>query len=111
MPILLKNILRENVENRLNLMRIEALMEKVLEEITEEEAKPISELFTLMKGQRCALNATPYTKFNVTEWMFVVEGVRQTINMLRAEVIALQNTSDCVRALIVALDDSVLLTT
>ena len=106
----LRNILRENVENRLNITKIETLVEKVLADVKGAKDTKITELYSVLCTQRCALNAFPYTSFNIFEWQIMVGSVRATLDSLRGEALSLSTNEDCVRALIVALDESMLTT-
>jgi hypothetical protein len=108
MSLLLRDILRENVERRLNLMAIQALVEKVVTEVSTDKTAKLIEMFTVLSVQVSAMNAIPYTVFNIRDWQYTVGGVQATLHVLREEVLALPMEHECVRALANALDDSLL---
>jgi len=66
--IKLKDILLENTENRVNLMKLEALMEKMLPEMTKTENSKITQLCTEVHDMVGKLNTLPYTIHNRDEW-------------------------------------------
>ena len=72
MSLSLKSILRENVENRINLMRLTALLEKVTCCISAAHAKTLTETFAEVSMMATNLNSLPYTKFNMNEWQLLI---------------------------------------
>lgn len=86
MSLLLKDLLRENMERRLNLMKVQAIMEKVLPEISKEQANKLSELFTEASIMATQLNMTPYTKFKMVEWQLSIGAVHAKLYELKEEV-------------------------
>jgi hypothetical protein len=105
--LLLKNLLREAKENRINLMKISTLMEKVLPEITQAQSTKLTELFTEVSMMVTNLNTLPYTKFNITEWQILLATTYNKITELREEVgkISEANESIDCKPLIKALDE------
>lgn len=83
---LLKNIIRENMERRLNLMKVQAIMEKVLPEVSKEQANKLSELFTEISMMATQLNMTPYTKFKMVEWQLSIGAVHAKLYEMKEEV-------------------------
>jgi len=86
MSLLLKDLLRENMERRLNLMKVQAIMEKVLPEVSKEQANKLSELFTEISMMATQMNATPYTKFNLMEWKLSLAMVHTKLYEMKEEV-------------------------
>jgi hypothetical protein len=105
--LLLKDLLREAKENRINLMRISTLMEKILPEVTAPQSKKLTEMFTEVSMMVTHLNSLPYTKFNVTEWQILIATTYAKITELRETVgkISEENTSINCKPLIKALDE------
>ena len=66
--IKLKDILLENTQNRVNLMKLEALMEKMIPEMTKTENNKIIQLSTEVHDMVGKLNMLPYTIHNRDEW-------------------------------------------
>jgi hypothetical protein len=105
--IRLTELLREAKENRINLMRISTLMEKVIPEITEPQSKKLTELFAETSMLVTNLNSMPYTKFNINEWQVMLVATYAKLNEFRQEVIKISETAtapDC-KVLINALDE------
>jgi hypothetical protein len=66
--IRLKDILLENTENRVNLMKLEALMEKMLPELTKTENTKLTQLCTEVHEMVGKFNTLPYTIHNRDDW-------------------------------------------
>jgi hypothetical protein len=66
--IRLKDILMENTENRVNLMKLEALMEKMIPEMTKVQNTKITQLCTEVHEMVGKFNTLPYTVHNADEW-------------------------------------------
>ena len=107
MELLLKNLLREAKENRINLMKISTLMEKILPELTDFQSKKVTEMFEEVSLRVSNLNALPYTKFNVLEWQSAIVELYEKIMELREKlaVIAEDNKDLHCTPLIDALDE------
>ena len=56
MALSLKSILRENVENRINLMRLTALIEKVVGQLSATQSKSLVECFAEVSMMATNLN-------------------------------------------------------
>lgn len=85
--LLLKNLLRENMERRVNLMKVSAIMDKVLPEVSKEQGKKLTELFTEVSMLATQMNVLPYTKFNITEWQISVATIHVKLHELKEEVV------------------------
>jgi len=83
--IKLKNILLENTENRINLLKLEALMEKLTPELTKTQNTKISQLCTEMHEMVDALNKLPYTIHNHMEWKVLRLGLMGKLLEVKAE--------------------------
>lgn len=87
MSLLLKNLIRENMERRLNLMKVSGIMEKVLPEVSKEQATKLSELFAEASMMATQMNMLPYNKFNLMEWKLSISMVHSKLYELKDEVI------------------------
>lgn len=83
--IRLTDILLENSKNRVNLMKLEAIMEKMKPEFTKAENKKISELCTEVHQMAESLNNLPYTIFNHQEWNLLRLGLMAKLVEVKAE--------------------------
>lgn len=66
--IRLQDILLENTENRVNLMKLQALMEKMTPELTKTENTKLTQLCTEVHDMVGQFNMLPYTIHNRDEW-------------------------------------------
>lgn len=67
----LKDLLNEvtsQVPRRVNLMRVEALLEKVAPQLSEKDQKKLAEVYIELKTLAESMNMTPYTIFNADHW-------------------------------------------
>jgi len=64
----LKDLLSENVENRVSLTRIEAILEDLAPQLSEAEQNKLAGAYVELKTLATALNETPYTIFNHDHW-------------------------------------------
>ena len=87
MSLSLKSILRENVENRINLMRLSTLIEKVVGHLSATQSKSLVECFAEVSMMATNLNSLPYTKFNMNEWQLLIAATYVKLNELRNEVV------------------------
>jgi hypothetical protein len=103
----MKNLLRESAERRLNVMRIQVLVEKVIPEVTESQAKTLTELCAEISMRVTNLNAIPYTIFNAHVWQLAIMETYMKITELREEVVKISEggKSECCAPLIKALDE------
>lgn len=68
MSTLLKNIINETVENRVSLTRVDALIAKIGEELSEADQKKLAEPYVELQLVADMLNQTRYTMENAREW-------------------------------------------
>lgn len=66
--IRLTELLLETTENRVNLMKLEVLMEKFLPELTKTQNTTLTQLCLDVHTMSGTLNMLPYTIHNATEW-------------------------------------------
>jgi hypothetical protein len=66
--IRLTDLLLETTENRVNLMKLEVLMEKFLPELTKTQNTTLTQLCLDVHTMTGTLNMLPYTIHNATEW-------------------------------------------
>ena len=88
--IRLTDLLVENAENRINLMKIQTIMEKLYPELTGEQSKKLMELCTEMHMMASQLNTIPYirTETALVEWKLLVTAFKTKVNELKEEVIS-----------------------
>lgn len=67
--IKLKEILAEGTtERRVNLMRVEAVLENIAHHLSEADQKKLAKAFVELHELACTLNETPQTIFNTDQW-------------------------------------------
>lgn len=108
--IRLKNLLNEASflkENRINLMKITTILEKVLEELPKTKTKKLTEVFTEFSVMSEKLNQLPFNYFNMTEWKFLNLAAHVKLTELREEVLKLikEDNTSTLTPLINALDE------
>jgi hypothetical protein len=106
--IRLKDLLVENPENRVNLMKVQAVMEKLYPELTGEQSKKIMELCTEAHLMASQLNMKPVirTESSLAEWKLLVAAMNAKLAELKEEVVRVceQKKIDC-RTVVKALDE------
>lgn len=107
--IKLTDILLENAYNRVNLMKIGALMEKALPELTKDQSEKLTELFTELSMMATNMNGLPYTvkEYKLNEWQLLIASFHKKLDEFRSEVMNIHEKSDKVNCtpLIKALDE------
>jgi O6-methylguanine-DNA--protein-cysteine methyltransferase len=99
--IKLKDLLSEatsQVPRRVELMRVEAILENIASKLSEAEQKKIAEVYLDLKMVAESLNMTPYTVFNNQHWTLLEMIVRGKVAEFKliAEDIAEDNKDvDC----------------
>lgn len=97
--IKLKNILTEGTaERRINLMRVEAVLENLAHHLSEVDQKKLAKTFLELHELVCSLNETPQTIFNTEQWTLLNMVLAGKVAELRliAEDIAEDNKEvDC----------------
>jgi len=67
--IKLTNLLMESTtERRVNLMRVEAVLENLAHHISEKDQQKLAKVFVELHEIACSLNETPQTIFNHVQW-------------------------------------------
>jgi hypothetical protein len=84
--IRLRDVLKENTENRINLMKLEALMEKMLPALTKTQNTKLTQLCTELHEMVNSLNVLPYTIYNRTEWPVLQIALMTKLMELKTEV-------------------------
>lgn len=110
--IRLQDIIMENntaqghTENRVSLIKIAVIMEKVLPSVDKSVATRLTELFAEVSDITSTLNATPYTKFNMEGWEFAKAALYAKIVEMKVEVEKLCESDKVdVKPLVKALDE------
>lgn len=68
MSLQLKRLILENKENRVNLMRIEAILENVAPKLGKKEQEKLASIYVELQTLAETLNQTPYSVFNQNHW-------------------------------------------
>jgi hypothetical protein len=68
MSIKMKNLIMENTENRVNLMRLEEILAKVAPQLSTSEQEKLADVYVELKMLVESLNVTPHTVFNNKDW-------------------------------------------
>jgi L-rhamnose mutarotase len=68
----MKNLIKENTENRVNLMRLDAILEKLAPQLSTSEQEKLADVYIDLKEIADALNVTPYTIFNNADWKLLI---------------------------------------
>jgi hypothetical protein len=88
--IRLTELLSESMlERRVNLMRVQTVMEKLYPELNESQSKKLMELCTEAHMLTSQLNSTRYirTENSVVEWKLLVMALESKLNEMKEEVI------------------------
>ena len=87
--IKLNDLLNEHfvVQNRVNMMRINTILEKMLPELSKTDAKKVTKLFDDFNILVTEMNTKPYTKFNVDEWVGMVIVANEKLDEIRKHVV------------------------
>lgn len=87
--IRLTTLLNESMaEHRINLVRVQTIMEKLYPELTDTQSKKLMEICTEVHMMASQLNMTPYirTESSLVEWSLLVTGFKTKLNELKEEV-------------------------
>lgn len=107
--IRLRDLLLENPENRINLMKIQTIMEKMYPVLNDTQVKKLMELCAEAHIMASQLNMKPFvrTESTMVEWKFLISGVHAKINELKVEVLKIAESDKTVNCapLIKALDE------
>jgi hypothetical protein len=88
--IRLTDLLTESmVERRVNLMKIQAIMEKLYPELTDSQSKKLMELCAEVHMMASQMNTIPYirTESSLVEWTLLVTAFKVKVNELKEEVV------------------------
>lgn len=106
MTISLKNLVLENKENRITLMKLTALMEKMIPELTKAQSTKLTELCTEVHTMANELNVLPYTIFNHKEWQVLKLAMMSKLMEVKVEAEKLLESDKVdVKPFIKALDE------
>lgn len=107
--IRLTKLLLENTENRINLMKLESIITRVIPELSAAQSSKVLELFTEINVLAAALNMLPYTVKNnrLDEWHTLTNSFKTMVMSLREEVCSMADKKQNVdfNPLISALDE------
>jgi hypothetical protein len=81
--IRLRDLLLENPENRINLMKVQTILEKIYPVLKDAQVKKLMELCAEAHVMASQLNMKPYvrTESTMVEWKFLIAGVHAKINV------------------------------
>lgn len=85
----MKDLLNESMaERRINLVRVQTIMEKLYPELTDTQSKKLMELCTEVHMIASQLNMTPYirTESSLVEWKLLIAGFQAKLQELKEEV-------------------------
>lgn len=106
MTIKLKDLVLENKENRITLMKLTALMEKMLPEMTKAQSEKLTQLCTEVHTMVNELNVLPYTIYNHQEWQVLKLAMMAKLMEVKAEAEKLLESDKVdVKPFIKALDE------
>lgn len=83
--IRLSKLLLENTENRVNLMKLEAIMEKLTPELSKAQDTKLSTLCTEVHELVESLNKLPYTIYNHSEWQVLQLSLMSKLMEVKSE--------------------------
>jgi len=110
--IRLKDILMEHgsKERRINLMKLEVLMEKLLPELTKAQATKLTQICTEIYQMATTLNETPYKIWNANpEWPLVKLALKSKLMEAKEEASKLLESDKVdIRPFVKALDEFIL---
>jgi hypothetical protein len=83
--IRLRDVLTENTKNRINLMKLEVLMEKMRPAFTKTQNTKLTQLCTELHEMVNAFNVLPYTIYNRAEWPVLKIALMTKLTELKTE--------------------------
>lgn len=98
-------LLNENIENRVSLMKITAIMEKMLPEVTKAQSKKLMELCVEASNMADMLNQIPYTIHGTEKWVALKTAMLLKLAEIKQEAMKLDPEKVNVKPYIVALDE------
>jgi biotin-(acetyl-CoA carboxylase) ligase len=110
--IRMKDILLENIkENRVSLVKLQTILEKIVPELTDTQAKGLMEIFSELTMFSSAMNSLPYTvkEYKLNEWQLVVASFNAKLLEMKQEVTKLsENDKINCNSLMKAIDELLL---
>ena len=97
----LKDLLNEvtsQVPRRVQLMRVEAVLENIAPQLKEADQKKLAEIYVELKQLAEMLNETPYTIFNANQWgllEMVLKGKVAEFKLLAEDIAEDNKDVDC----------------
>jgi len=64
----MKKLIKESTENRVNLMRLDAILENFAPKLTKKEQEKLADVYVDLQELVETLNTTPHTIFNNKDW-------------------------------------------
>ena len=110
--IRLTQLLNESMlERRVNLMKVQAIMEKLYPELTDAQSKKLIEICTEVHMIASQLNTTRYirTEGSLVEWKLLVMAIQTKLNELKEEVVSVCEQKKIDPSTVVKAIDEVLL--
>ncbi len=110
--IRLTQLLNENMlERRVNLVKVQTIMEKLYPELTDTQSKKLMEICTEVHMMASQLNSTRYirTEGSVVEWKLLVTALQGKLNELKEEVVSVCEQKKIDPSTVVKAIDDVLL--
>lgn len=95
--IRLTDLLLENMkENRINLVKLQTILEKTVPEMSASANKTLTEMFAEITVMALALNSIPYTGMGqrMVEWQFAIGALNSKLMEMRDEVVKLKESSE-----------------
>jgi len=103
--IKLRNVLTENTENRINLMKLEVLMEKMLPVLTKTQNTKLTQMCTEVHEMVNSFNVLPYTIYNQADWPVLQIALMTKLMELKTEAEKMTGNKVDVKPFIKALDE------
>lgn len=99
------------LERRVNLMKVQAIMEKLYPELTDAQSKKLMEICTEVHMMASQLNTTRYirTEGSLVEWKLLVMALQTKLNELKTEVVSVCEQKKIDASTVVKAIDEVLL--
>jgi hypothetical protein len=101
-------VMVENKENRINLLKLTAIMEKMLPELTKPQSTKLTELCAEVHTLAGQLNTLPITIYNHEPWKVLKVAMMAKLMEVKTEVEKLKEDTPHVKQFIKALDEVIL---
>ena len=93
--ISMKELISEMVHRRVNLMKVDVILEKLLPELGD-DAENFQRMYAEITMDVDTMNKVPTTKFNVMEWVVTIGHVLYKLDMLKEEAARLAAKHDSI---------------